>query len=853
MGFRSVLVVVASMIPVLELTRWGCVGWLIAAMTTMGVVHSDEPRVEPREMELERLAGSARRILEQHCFACHSREKSESGLRVDSRLTLLQGGDRGAAIEPEHRLDSLLLRTIDGSMDELQMPPKKSLQADEIALLKLWIEADLPWWSDRSQDDQAVKPMGDAWSDPQNPIRQKFGRERLQLWSLRPILRPKLPRVVKADWAFNPVDTFLLADWEARGLQPAPDAAPTALQRRASFDIIGLPPFDVGSIESNRIQVRDAAIPDDFVAFIDELLSSYLHGQHLARMWLDVVRYSDSNGFDWDEFRPNAWRYRDYVVRAFNADMPYDQFLMQQIAGDELFEGNPKTSSEMEAWLATGYLRLGPHDNAAPLFNEQSRSRHELLSDLTETTASAFLGLTLSCCRCHDHKTEPLTQQDHYRFRAFFSQVAFADDRPLLLETELQELNQHNEPIDLRIAEIDAKVKSPTDGTPLSSDEVKVLQSERKELEKRRRMPPTGLLMRANRDSPEPTRVFFQGDHREPREEVEPGFPSLFEPNPAIMAASSSESPAGPRTILSRWMLKDDNPWTARVIVNRLWLNYFDDGLVSTPNDFGLSGQPPKYPLLLDWLASELIRSNWSIRHIERLIVTSHAYRMVAVPDIDRSKDLRSETNDLPSRSQSGHVREDSQMVRTVSLRSKLRRLTAEQLRDAVLCASGLLQQRAGGPPVWPELPEDVLQANPAFLDDNETKTKGWYPSPESLQTVRSLFLVQKRTVRIPFLETFDLPENSTSCPRRDASIVAPQALSLLNSDLMTQAARSMANESRRVESELDLQVDRLFRMALGRPAALNERLSAIELVQQHSLEALARALINTNEFVFVE
>lgn len=726
--------------------------------------------------------------------------------------------------------------------------------------------------------------IGDAWSDSRNPIVEIFGGSRLNLWSLQPIERPELPEVKEKDWPENPLDFFVLARLELAAIEPMPRADRRTLARRAYFDLTGLPP----SPEELAEFLQDAR-PDAYERLVDRLLASPEYGEHWGRYWLDVVRYSDSNGFDWDEFRPLAWRFRDYVVRSFNGDKPFDQFVREQLAGDELGEGEPETPAEQDWLIATGYLRLGPHDNSAPLFNEQARSRAELMADLTETTASAFLGLTFSCNRCHDHKFDPFSQADHYRLRAFFEPVKFADDLPLDLAEEQERIREHNAGVEEKIkplqkerGEILEAAKAPLRAervAKLSEEERALLKKAEKERDERRKdeieklekkVEPEekeiiaafskeqkerydglssqieklkktrhkfthGLLMVDGDDHTKATHILYQGDHKAPREPVEPGFLSVLDPNPAVIRRPPNPKSSGRRLALANWIVSPENPLTARVLVNRIWQGHFGEGLVQTANDFGLAGARPSNPELLDWLASEFIRSGWSIKRMHRLIMTSGTYQQ-ASSLADRSGDGPGWRHDPGYH----HV--------------TLRRLSAEQLRDSLLLVSGMLQRRMGGGPVWPELPADVLQANPAFLDDNAEKTKGWYPSPENERFARSIYMVQKRTVRVPFMETFDLPENSTSCARRNESTVAPQALSLMNGPLAVEAARAFA---RRVEREAggkqEAQVKRAFELAFQRPPAAGELGACLELLEERTLPELCRALVNANEFIYVD
>ncbi|MBE7504122.1 MAG: DUF1553 domain-containing protein [Verrucomicrobiales bacterium] len=635
------------------------------------------------------------------------------------------------------------------------------------------------------------------------------------------------------------------------------------LLRRVSFGLTGLPPTpaEVAAFE------RDPD-PAAYARAVEHRLDSEAYGEHQARLWLDVVRYSDSNGFDWDEFRPAAWRFRDYVVRSFNADKPFDVFLREQLAGDELLEGPPTAAAEQDRLIATGYLRLGPQDNSAALFNEQARARAEWMFDLVETTGSAFLGLTLSCARCHDHKFDPVSQADYFRLRAFFEPLRSADDVPLDLASEQEGIRRHNEALDARLQplavrrestlreakarlrherlarltpEERALLEAPPDAiaegveprvaelrkqvepadvegreafTEEERREDETVAKEMEALQQQRRAFTHGLLATDTTEAVPPTRILYQGNPAAEREAVDPGFLSVLDPNAAGIAKPPNPRTTGRRLALARWLTSPDHPLTARVLVNRVWQQHFGRGLVETANDFGLAGARPSHPGLLDWLAEEFVREGWSLKKLHRVILTSAAYRQQFL----------------------------------------LHRLSAEQLRDAMLTTAGLLLPSGGGPPVWPELPAEILQANPAFLDDNAERTKGWYPSPPDRQGVRTLYLIQKRTVRVPFLETFDLPENSVSCPRRALSTVAPQALSLLNSPLAVQTATAFAA---RVEREAgpaaEDRVARAFALAFQRAPTATELARCRTFLAEAPLVEFCRALLNVNEFVYLD
>lgn len=828
-------------------------------------------------------------LLESRCIACHHADDAKGGLRLDTRDKMLKGGDNGPAINLKQPEKSLILQAVMHSKKSLQMPPKEKLSQQEIADLRRWIKEGAHWPATEIAKKPIAKVkgprLGDAWTDPNNPVVKLWGTERSDLWSMKPIKLLPPPEVKKADWAKNPIDRFILARLESKGLAPSPQADKRTLIRRLTFDITGLPPTP-GEVDAFLADTS----ADAYEKLVDSLLASPAYGEHWARQWLDVVRYSDSNGFDWDEFRPHAWRYRDYVIRALNADKPYDRFVQEQIAGDELVDGPPKSAAEQDALIATGYLRLGPQDNSAPLFNEQSRARAELLADLTETTGSAFLGLTLSCCRCHNHKTDPLLQADHYRFRAFFEPVKYADNVPLDLAAEQAEIQKHNQEIDRKIASLTSEksalttaiaerlkllqigVQPPWPAAMLaffasghsktSKTRLKTLQAvlepseklvmsalppEQKqrvdaitatlaELKTQKRPYLRGLLMTDAREKIPATHILYQGDHKAPREPVDPGYLSILDPNAADIQVPANPKTSGRRLTLARWITSANNPFAARVMVNRVWLGYFGKGLVETPNDFGISGARPSQPELLDWLAHHWVhQAHWSLKSLHRLIVTSATYRQASQP----GDTLRQGQTIDPQNS--------------LLWRQNPKRLTAEQLRDALLASSLMLKSKQGGAPVWPPLPVEVLQANPAFLDDNAEKTKGWYESPAPEQPVRSIYLVQKRTVRVPFMETFDQPENAVSCAARARSNVVPQALSLLNGSTTIDASRTLAQQTiKSVGFDANKQIDFIYRCVFQRQPSASERDLSQTFLQKMTLTELCRVLLNTNEFLYV-
>jgi hypothetical protein len=834
-------------------------------------------------------------VLDRACVKCHGSEKQKGELRLDSLEAALKGGENGAAVVPGKPDDSLLLKLIRHELpDGDRMPPKEKLHAGEIADIRKWIADGAAWPAAATNPASAeITPgerIGDAWSDPRNPIVRIFGGRRLDLWSLKPLRSENPPEVEQRDWVQNPIDQFVLAKIEDAEKRPSPEADRRVLIRRVTFDLIGLPPTP----EEVSAFVNDQE-PNAYDHLVDRLLSSPRYGEHWARMWLDVARYSDSNGFDWDEYRPQAWRFRDYVVRSLNADKPFDQFIREQLAGDESVPGEPQTAAEQDSLIATGFLRLGPQDNSAAQFGEAGKVRQQLMADLVETTSSALLGMTMACARCHDHKYDPISHADHYRLQAFFEGVKGKDDLPLDLAPEQDAIRKHNaeieqqiapkkaaieallEPVRKRLAEpklaklteeerallktpkgerkgdLKQRIKKLEEQIAVSDDEIKggldekdaaaqkALKGEIAALEEKRRSFTTALIM-LDEGAPGETRILEGGNIATPKAAVVPGFLSALDPNPATVGKVPREKSSGRRTALANWIVSAQNPLTGRVLVNRIWQSYFGEGIVATPNDFGLAGARPTHPELLDWLANAFMRREtddattrpalaWSLKKLHRLIVTSATYR-------------QSSTISSGEPPGSNHL----------LTRQNPRRLTAEALRDAMLATSGKLIETAGGPPVWPELPQEVLVANPAFLDDNKEKTKGWYPSPAEKMGVRSLFIIQKRTVRVPMMEVFDLPDNSVTCARRTVSTVAPQALTLLNSPFAVQTAESFAERvAREAGDSPALQVERAFALAVQRAPDERERTACLKFRDLHSLPELCRVVLNLNEFVYLD
>lgn len=742
---------------------------------------------------------------------------------------------------------------------------------------------------------------GDAWSDPQNPIAKLWGGKRLDLWSLRKPVRLAPPEVKQADWPKTAVDRFVLARLEQQGLAPSAEAQRMVLIRRASFDVTGLPPTP----EEVQAFVNDPGA-DAYERLVERLLASPRYGEHWARRWLDVVRYADTNGFERDEYRPTAYRYRDYVVRSFNADKPYDQFVREQLAGDEMIAGKPLEGAAIEKMIATGFMRQGPYDTTSSIFEEDAKSRDQLMADLVNTTGSAFLGVTLACCRCHDHKYDPFSQADHFRLQAFFAAVKAHDPiiEPAPPEQAIAEAHhkglrdKSRRRDELRAIGREKVLAERRASFPAEIQELLKLEPQKRDAAAQASLEPylkklevtvqearfalTGDIRQEHDqlvtdidlyeklkpdlrialcvtdvgDSAPPTRILSLGDYQKPLDEVPAGFFSILDPNPADVGHPPSPGTTGRRTALAQWIVSPENPLTARVIVNRLWQQYFGRGIVATPNDFGFSGTRPTHPELLDYLATELVDRGWSLKSMHRLILLSATYRQASADDPARRA-----------------IDPDN----VYFWRQTPRRLEAEALRDAMLAVSGRLLPLDGGPPRWPQLPEALLRGNPKFT---ESPIEGWSVVPEEQSYVRTVFTVQKRSLLQPLLESFDLPDPTVSCARRNITTVAPQALMLLNSPFAVAMAQGLAERAtKEADNRPTKTVERTFWLTLGRGPDEEERELCLDLLVRHAanhaarLQAsgskqpgqiehdarraattdLARALLNMSEFVYID
>lgn len=793
-----------------------------------------------------------RPILEQHCFKCHGPGKSKGGFTLAGREAVLKGGDSGPAVDLAKPDDSLLLQAV--NFQGLEMPPSGKLPAEQRATLTKWIKLGAPMPSRSVAPATTHKPPPAVNAETKNH------------WAFRPVQRPAVPAVKNSAWVVNPIDAFVLARLESAGLEPNPPAPPQQLVRRVHYDLLGLPP------SHRRV--------DDFVktpstqaysALVNELLESPHHGEHYARYWLDLVRYAESNSFERDNPKPFVWRYRDYVIEFFNSDKGYDQFVREQLAGDEL------DAVTKDAIIATGYYRLGLWDDEPA---DPQLAFFDGIDDLVSTTGQAFLGLTMNCARCHDHKLDPMPQADYYRFAAFFRNVRHYGQRSdesvlasslrsiaspqeeaaFKIEKEKweQTLTELRKQLDAVEAAIEPHLKGgEIDDFKMDSQRLRVIRKHvgaeitpenaegyaqtRKRWTDLRNNPPRSasqaLCITEQGDQAPPTHVLIRGNPHAEGDVVEAAFPAVLSPPaPEIRRPAHGQS-TGRRRALAEWIVRRDNPLTARVMVNRLWQWHFGRGIVSSTNNFGLQGDPPTHPELLDWLAVEFMDHGWNLRHIHRLILHSNSYRM-------------------SSQGNAAALAQDPQ--NQLLWRYDMRRLRAEELRDSILAVNGTLNlDKMFGPSIYPVIEKEVLagQSRPGA---------GWEQSTPEDRRRRSIYIHLKRSLTVPLLANFDVADTDFTCPVRFATTQPTQALSLLNSAFLQEQAAEFARDLQRIAADnRTAQVQTALRRVLQREPTTAEIQRGLNFVttleQQHRLSQstaikyFCLAAMNLNEFVYLD
>ncbi len=730
-----------------------------------------------------------RPIFARSCLSCHGPAKQKSGFRLDRKADALKGGDNGKAIVPGKAADSPLVRYVSGTDPDLTMPPdaKKRLSQAEVATLRAWIDQGASW-------PDGVTAKAEVW------------------WSLKPLAKPPVPEV-RGSWVRTPVDAFVLAKLREKGLKPSPEADRRTLIRRAYFDLTGLPP----TFAEVEAFAADPA-PDAYEKLIDRLLASPRYGERWARHWLDVVHYGETHGYDKDKPRPNAWPYRDYVIRAFNTDKPYSRFVREQIAGDVFYPG---TADGVEA---LGFIAAGPWDfiGHAELPEEKidgKVARHLDRDDMVSNTAGTFLSLTVHCAQCHDHKFDPIPQEDYYRLQAVFAALDRADkpyDPDPALATRRAALTRRAWGL---TAVVGAAASEPA----------------RRELVA---LPPPRLVYAGTVYSgsgtfagtgptggrPRPIHVLPRGDVTRPGKEVGPGALSAVAALPAVFDLPPGHPEGARRAALANWLTDPRNPLVWRSIVNRVWLYHFGRGIVDTPNDFGRMGQLPTHSELLDWLAADFRDNGQSLKRLHKLLMTSSTYRQAS------ASDPAAETADAAN---------------AYYWRMSRRKLEAEAVRDSILLAAGKLDLTMGGPSYQDfviEKPEHSPHYEYQLHDADDPKTHR-----------RSVYRFVVRSKPQPWMAALDCADPSQQVDKRNQTVTPQQALALLNDQLTAVMAKHFAERVQKLGTDTQTRVAAAVRIALGRSPTADELDTLAGYAEKHGMANACRVILNLNEFAFVD
>lgn len=793
-------------------------------------------------------------ILREHCYRCHGASQQKNGLRTDTAASIAKGGEHGPALKAGKSGESLIVQVVQGRHDSIsQMPYKKpALAGEQVSLIARWI------------DEGAAQPPQE---EPEKDVH----------WSFIAPKRPAVPRIRSDRFRVtNPIDAFIFARLAKERISPSPEADRVTLIRRLSLDLTGLPP----SIQEIDSFLNDRRT-DAYQQLAARLLASPHYGERWGRHWLDTARYSDSNGYSIDAPR-SIWKYRDWVIRALNADMPFDRFTLWQIAGDLIgTNALPPGSSPLDPLIATGFHRNTQINQEGGIDPEQFRV--ESVMDRVNTTATGFLGVTLACAQCHDHKFDPFTHREYYQFYAFFNST-IEDGHGKGAPEGMLEIPGQNEPAEnlqkeLEEAEADLGRYLDTKGSEVVAWEQSLSDEERKKLsvevkkaltvpfaerttkqkrgvyaafrpsdsefkqrntkltrlEKNQPKPVTTLVMR-ELDEPRETHVFTKGDFTRPAAKVAPGVPAILHALNSVTEGKTSPN----RLDLAHWLVDTNNPLTARVVVNRIWQQYFGRGLVETENDFGTQGTPPSHPDLLDWLACELMYPQptrqqpqpapWSLKHIHELIVNSTVYR------------------------QGSRVRQDLANVdanNKLLARQNRLRLDAEIVRDVCLTASGLLNRTIGGPSVFPPQPDGVMTLGQSRRE--------WKPSTGPDRYRRGMYTFFWRATPHPALMVFDSADGLSACTRRVRSNTPLQALTLLNDEAFHELAKALGTRILKEGPPDDPgRIAFGFRLCLARMPAQEEKDRLLSLLTKETSHSdtqtawtgLARVLLNLDETI---
>ncbi len=760
----------------------------VASVVLLGLCIPSAASAQDDEAEaIKHFENTVLPILKANCFKCHGAgDDLEAGLRMTDQEGLLEGGESGPAVDLSEPEKSLILDAINWQED-LEMPPKGKLAQSQIDAIAKWVKAGAPYPEDM------LEPAEDGSHGGPPPVNEKTK----SWWSFQKVKRPTAP-TADSDWGTNDIDHFVHAKLAEKKLKPNGQADKVTLIRRAYYGLIGLPPTPA--------QVKaflDDKSANAFEKVIDQLLASKHYGEKWGRHWLDLVRYGETNSYERDGAKPYVWRYRDYVIESFNADKPYDRFITEQLAGDEMEGSTP------DSVIATGYYRLGiwqdePVDAKESMYND--------LDDILVTTSETFLGLTVGCARCHDHKIDPIPQKDYYRMLAFFRNIrrygVRGNDSVLaasVMEVDKpenkSEMNKLTRDYNGRLSRarrekgsLENKVKAGLEGVEaedfqyemnklaimknhagdkgkklINEGQMRHYESLVRRIQELKSKPPTGLAkalcVKEHGKNARKTFLLTRGNAHAEGEEVSPGFPSVLSP-PEPEIGETKANTTGRRLALAKWIASKDNPLTARVLVNRLWQHHFGRGIVRSTSDYGFQGTPATHPKLLDWLAAEFVEGGWTLKRMHKLIMLSSAYRMSSDRNNDQSI-AKDEANDY-------FWRFDS------------RRLIAEEVRDSLLAINGRLNTNMFGPSIYPRVPQEVLHGL-------SRPGSGWPTSRFEDQQRRSIYVHVKRSLPLPILASFDAADPDKTCPVRFVTTQPTQALGMLNSRFINNQAQALA------------------------------------------------------------
>ena len=790
----------------------------------------------PSAEDLKFFETKIRPLLIEKCGACHGAETQEADLRLDTFAGFMGGGKSGPALIPGKPDESLLMSALSYQDLGLQMPPDEKLPDSEIALLKEWIQRGAP----HPESGTTI---------PVTPRRGAIDLDAARtFWAFRPFQAPEIPTDGAVDWGQNIIDRLLAINLKKQGLVLNPSADPRTLIRRATFDLIGLPPTP----EEIDHFLADKS-PDAFEKVIDRLLASQHYGERWGRHWLDVVRYADSNGQDENQGFVDAWRFRNYVIDAFNSDKPFDRLILEHLAGD-LMEHDPQDYSPL---IATGFLTLGPKVLAE---KDEAKMEMDIIDEQIDVIGQAFLGLTIACARCHDHKFDPISTADYYALAGIlkstksmqsFKVVAKYHEHVLATPEQIQAQADLNQSKQVLQKELDALVtaantellkatgaasgaKPPADAEQKYPEETRTkLADLRAQIQKLTdQIHPLPTAMGVQEGTIADTRVHLRGNHLTLGQPVHRGAPEVLLWNGPL---EIGEQESG-RLQLAQWIVSRENPLTARVAVNRVWRWHFGEGLVASTDNFGLLGQPPTHPELLDWLAADFVQQGWSIKRLHKQIMLSSTYQ-------------------LSSQNHPGNAAIDPD--NHFHWRANVQRLEAEEIRDALLAVAGVLNPEEGAAVV--SVPKWTL------VFDHTSKDLTTYDPFR-----RSIYLPVIRNNLYDGFSLFDYTTSDVTTGSRETSTVAPQALYMMNSPLLLDSSASLAQRLKReIPDDDQARVERLYELALGRPAESHEvqrllnylsqfqqamqRENNLEKLQDAAWAAACQAILASNEFVYVD